>query len=136
MRTGTHPDPAAALHPDRTSRPNPTAPPSPAGLPPFTDALVAALLARRAVVLTYHSRRRVICPHAIGAKGSRAILLAYQIGGQTSTGPLAADPTKRWRCFYLDEIDDLSDSDRLWQSASNYDPNSPFPAADHVAVAV
>jgi hypothetical protein len=33
------------------------------------------------------------------------MVLGYQIGGQTSTGVLPADPHKRWRCMYVDEID-------------------------------
>jgi hypothetical protein len=64
------------------------------------------------------------------------MLLAYQIGGETSTHSLPADPTRRWRCFYLDHIDDVTDNDAVWQSADNYNAVRPFPAADHVAVAV
>lgn len=105
-------------------------------LPTFTDALVAALVDRRPVAVVYHGRRRVVCPHAIGCTGDRAIMLAYQIGGETSTGRLPTDPTRRWRCFYVDEIEEVADDDGLWQSADNYNPARPFPAACDVAAAV
>ncbi|MGH8297028.1 MAG: hypothetical protein ACRDWN_09770 [Acidimicrobiales bacterium] len=105
-------------------------------VPAWTGALVVALLERQAVAVAYHSRTRVVCPHAIGYKGGRVILLAYQVGGETSTGNLDADPTRRWRCLYLDEIDGVAADDSAWHSAANYDPARPFPAADGVAVAV
>lgn len=105
-------------------------------LPAATDALVAALVDRRPVAVAYHGRRRVLCPHAIGAKNNRAILLAYQIGGETSSGTLPADPERRWRCLFVDEIEAVADDDGEWQSAANYDPARPFPAADAVAAAV
>ena len=35
------------------------------------------------------------------------MVLGYQTGGQTSTGTLDPDPRKRWRCMYLDEIDQI-----------------------------
>lgn len=102
----------------------------------WSEALIAALVDRRAVVVAYHGRRRVVCPHAIGSKDGRAMLLAYQIGGETSTGSLPSDPARRWRCLYIDEIDDVAGDDGLWQSAPNYNPRRPFPAADAVAAAV
>ncbi len=105
-------------------------------IPAWTEALVVALLERRAVLVAYHGRRRVVCPHAIGHKAGRVMLLAYQVGGETSTGSLTADPTRRWRCLYVDEIEGVADDDSDWQSAANYDPACPFPAADEVAVAV
>jgi hypothetical protein len=104
-------------------------------LPTFTDAVVAALVERRAVAVVYHGRRRVVCPHAIGCKGGRVVLLAYQIGGQTSTGSLPEDPARRWRRFFVDEIEDLRHDDGVWQSADNYDAR-PFLAASDVAAAV
>jgi hypothetical protein len=105
-------------------------------LPAATEALVAALLDRRPVAVAYHGRRRVLCPHAIGCKNGRTILLAYQIGGETSSGALHADPTKRWRCLFVDEIEAVADDDGEWQSGANYDPARPFPAACAVAVAL
>jgi hypothetical protein len=63
-------------------------------------ALEAALRQRRPVQISYHGRQRLICPHALGWNNGKAMLLGYQTGGQTSTGVLHADPTKRWRCFF------------------------------------
>jgi predicted DNA-binding transcriptional regulator YafY len=105
-------------------------------LPAATDAIVAALFDRQPVAVAYHGRSRVVCPHAIGCKNGRIILLAYQSGGETSTGDLPADPARRWRCLYIDEIETVAEDDSDWQSPANYDPARPFPAADAVAVAV
>jgi hypothetical protein len=66
------------------------------------------------------------------------MLLAYQTGGQTSTGTLSADPQQRWRCMYVDEIDHVNAADLAspWQTADNYNYSHPFPAIDEVAIAV
>ena len=66
------------------------------------------------------------------------MVLGYQIGGQTSTGALPADPRKRWRCLFVDEIDHVADADpaTAWQTADNYNPSRPFNAIDHLSVAI
>jgi len=105
-------------------------------LPAAWAPLQAALRQRRPVEVSYHGRHRVICPHALGWKNHRAMVLGYQIGGQTSTGTLDPDPRKRWRCLYLDEIDHLTDHAAGWQTAANYNPARPFQAIDEVTLAI
>ena len=109
-----------------------------ATLPTAWSLLEAALQARRPVEVSYHGRCRVICPHAIGWHNGRAMVLGYQTGGQTSTGVLPADPRKRWRCLYLDQIDRVvgTDPDSPWQSADNYNYSQPFPVIDQIATAI
>ena len=101
-------------------------------------ALEGALHERQPVLVSYHGRQRVICPHALGQKAGRAMLLGYQTGGQTSTGALPADPRQRWRCFYLDELDQVmpAEAGSPWGTADNYSPWRPFPSVDEVTVAV
>jgi hypothetical protein len=77
---------------------------------PWT-ALHFALRARSPVLVDYHGLRRLICPHAIGWKKGRPLVLGYQTGGQTTTGSLHPDPTRRWRCLYIDRIDNTSPAD-------------------------
>ena len=100
--------------------------------------LDAALRARRPVEVSYHGRRRVICPHALGWMNDRPLVLGYQIGGETSTGSLHPDPCKRWRCMYVDEIDGLVEAHPAceWASADNYNSRQPFAVIDEVAIAV
>lgn len=100
--------------------------------------LEAALRQRRPVWLSYHGRRRLICPHALGWKHRTAMLLGYQTGGETTSGALPADPHKRWRCFHLDDIETVTPADQTapWATADNYNPCHPFNAIDTVAVAV
>ena len=73
-------------------------------LPAAWAPLEQALHQRRAVRVYYHHRERVICPHALGWHNQRPLLLGYQVGGQTSNGALPADPRKRWRCMFVEEI--------------------------------
>ena len=107
-------------------------------LPTVWAALDEALRTRRPVWVTYHRRRRLICPHALGWKAGRAMVLGYQTGGETSTGTLDPDPCKRWRLMFVAEIDDLAATDEAsrWGTADNYNAANPFPAIDEVFAAV
>jgi WYL domain len=107
-------------------------------LPPAWAPLERALRDRRAVQVSYHDRRRLVCPHALGWHNHRPLLLGYQVGGQTSSGTLPADPRKRWRCMFIDQIDDvvITATTTPWQTADNYNRSRPFNTIDHVAIAV
>ena len=109
-----------------------------AALPAAWSALEAALRARRPVLVSYHGRQRTLCPHALSWHNNRPMLLGYQTGGQTSTGTLPADPRKRWRCLYIDEIDHLlaETTSSQWGTADNYNYSHPFPAIDEVTIAI
>jgi hypothetical protein len=99
--------------------------------------LYTALLKCSPIAVSYHGRVRLICPHALGWRANRAMVLGYQVGGQTSTGSLDPDPRKRWRCLYLDEIDHLAtDHTACWDTPDNYNPQRPFNAIDQLAVAI
>lgn len=92
-------------------------------------ALATALHDRQPLWVTYHGHQRLICPHALGWHHGRALLLAYQTGGHTSTGQLDPDPQHRWRCLRVDHIETTSPADHHdnWATATNYDPTQPFP---------
>ncbi len=100
--------------------------------------LEAALRQRRPVHVSYHGRQRLICPHALGWKNGRPMLLGYQTGGQTSTGKLPSDPRRRWRCLFIDEVEHVTAAEPLsaWQTADNYNYSHPFNAIDVVTVAI
>ena len=100
--------------------------------------LEAALRQRRPVRLSYHGRPRLICPHALGWTNDRPMLLAYQTGGHTSTGALPTDPRRRWRCLFVDDIEQVTTADPAspWETADNYNPAHPFNAIDHVTLAI
>ncbi len=103
--------------------------------PPAWDTLEEALRQRRPVHLTYHGRRRTVCPHALGWKNDRAMLLAYQSETDTTARP---DPHHGWRNFFVDDIDhsELADPASTWQTADNYNASHPFNAIDQLAIAV
>ena len=109
-----------------------------AALPMAWATLEAALRRRRPVVVSYHAKQRLVCPHALGWKNDRPMLLAYQSGGETTTGTLPADPRKRWRCLFVDEVDSVAAADAAsaWGTADNYNPSHPFHVIDEVTVAI
>jgi hypothetical protein len=109
-----------------------------AALPMAWAALEAALRQRRPVLVSYHAKRRLVCPHALGWKNDRPMLLAYQTGGETTTGTLPADPRLRWRCLFVDEVDQVAPAgpNSAWASADNYNPSHPFHVIDEVTVAI
>ena len=109
-----------------------------AAQPTTWAALEAALRDRRPVRVSYHGRERLLCPHALGWNNRRPMLLGYQTGGQTSTGALPADPRHRWRCLYIDEIDQVvpENTASRWSTADNYNYSHPFPAIDEVTIAI
>lgn len=111
---------------------------SPTTLPTAWALLEAALQARQPVQVSYHGLERLICPHALGWKAGRPMVLGYQTGGQTTSGTLPTEPRKRWRCMYVDEIDHVTASDppTNWDTADNYNPSQPFPAIDETALAI
>jgi len=100
--------------------------------------LEAALRQRRPVGGSYYGRQRLVCPHALGWKNDRPMVLAYQVGGDTTSGGLASDPRRRWRCLFVDEIDQVHAAGPAgaWGTADNYNPSHPFHVIDEVAVAI
>lgn len=107
-------------------------------LPTAWNQLHDALHTQRPVWISYHGRRRLICPHALGWTNNRPLLLGYQTGGETSTGHLDHDPGKRWRCMHIDEIDDITATDTTtpWGTAPNYNPTRPFASGAQIATAI
>ena len=106
-------------------------------IPTAWAGLEAALRERRPVRVSYHGHERVLCPHALGCKNGRAMLLGYQSGGWTSSRELDPDPRQRWRCLLVDEVANVvAEHGEPWQSADNYDPAHPFASIDTVAFAI
>ena len=107
-------------------------------VPPAWLPLEQALRERRPVRLSYHGRRRLVSPHALGWSKNRLVLLGYQSDEGDRTGASPADPRTRWRCMFVDEVKDVVPAEETddWQSADNYDPEHPFSAIDAVIVAV
>lgn len=79
-----------------------------------------ALSQQKPVQALYHGHPRTLCPHALGWKNSRAKVMSYQSGGTTSEGALPADPRDRWRCMFIDEIENPEITDGHWETADNH----------------
>jgi hypothetical protein len=81
--------------------------------------LEQALRQRRPVRARYHDQERVLCPHALGWRHGRAKVLSYQAAGTSRSG-LSTDSRQRWRCMFVDEIQDPVIIDSPWRTADNY----------------
>jgi predicted DNA-binding transcriptional regulator YafY len=105
---------------------------------PAWDTLEEALRQRRALQITYHGRRRTVSAHALGWKNGKAMLLAYQTSSDTTPPAPTVDPTGQWRCFHLDQIEqiDTAEPTTKWATADTYNPARPFNTIDHVAIAI
>jgi hypothetical protein len=88
--------------------------------PPAWGPLAKALVERQAVRVYYRGLERTVCPHVLGWKNRRAIVLVYQTAGATSHGPLPHNPTQRWRSFFVEDIEAVALSDLPWETAENY----------------
>ncbi|MGH9069728.1 MAG: hypothetical protein ACRDX8_00840 [Acidimicrobiales bacterium] len=110
----------------------------PTPLPSAWNTLEAALRQRRPVELIYHGRQRIVCPHALGWKNNKAMLLAYQTAEHTSTDALHADPRRQWRNLFVDDINHLTLADpaSLWETADNYNAAHPFNSIDQLHIAI
>ena len=106
--------------------------------PAAWETLETALRQRRPIHVTYHGRQRLICPHALGWNNTRPLLLAYQTGGDTHTGTLPADPRNRWRCLFIDEINNVTPAEPTskWATADNYNPARPFNNNTEITIAI
>jgi len=97
-------------------------PPAP-GLPqrpPAWDVLARALAERQPVRARYHGHERVLCPHALGWRGRRAKVLAYQAAGTTSTGELPAAAHLRWRSMFVEELEGPAIVEARREGTGNY----------------
>lgn len=75
--------------------------------------LALALATRTPLSCRYGDRMRVICPIILGHGAGTEMALVFQIGGDTSRGPLRSP---QWKCLRVAAIGDLAIADARWQS--------------------
>src|SRR5215471_14316633 len=69
---------------------------------PIDNLLRIAITQRRKIRFWYGDRERIVEPHDYGIQHGQLRLLAYQVGGQSSTGHLP-----NWRWIDVSKIKDL-----------------------------
>lgn len=84
------------------------------------DTLKTAISKKQNVRFTYQGHERLCSPHALGYKGSRVNVLAYQYGGMTSKGPVVGDSASNWRCLHLEEVQGVETIEGEWHSFENH----------------
>ena len=62
-----------------------------------------AILGERQVICTYQGYARELCPLVLGHTNGRERLLAYQFGGESSSG---LPPGGAWKCFELSQVEE------------------------------
>lgn len=65
----------------------------------------------------YHGHARLLCPHALGEREGKLLLLAWQVGGGSQRGLGRAESANNWRCMDIDALSDLTVFPGPWSSA-------------------
>src|ERR1051326_1103665 len=71
------------------------------------DLILQAISGRRLVFFQYHGKERLAEPHDYGIQHGARRLLAFQVGGESSTGRLPS-----WRLIDVDDIERLGLTNR------------------------
>ena len=87
---------------------------------PIDNLLRIAITQRRKVRFWYGGKERIAEPHDYGIQRGQLRLLAYQVGGQSSTGHLP-----NWRWIDVSKIKDLEILDETFAG------NRPVPSGEH-----
>ena len=77
-----------------------------------------AILNQQRIVCRYDGYWRELCPVIIGLSDGEEKLLAYQVGGWTSAGPIAREGA--WKCFRLAHVDEPKFQDGPWREGSGH----------------
>jgi len=85
--------------------------------PSIDELLRAAITQRRQIRFWYGGKERIAEPHDYGVHKGKARLLAYQVGGQSTSGPLPA-----WRLV------DISGMTQLEVLEKTFPGNRPAPS--------
>jgi predicted DNA-binding transcriptional regulator YafY len=75
-----------------------------------------AILQRQQITMRYKGKPREICPHILGYRDGKEVVLAYQFAGE-STRP---DSVPDWRCFYLAEVVAPATRDGPWHGGASH----------------
>lgn len=82
-----------------------------------SEVLRLAIGEKRCVRLRFQGNERSVCPHALGLKGGRPRLLAFQYSGASASG-LA--PGGQWRAFFVQDIENASFIAGPWRTGHNF----------------
>jgi predicted DNA-binding transcriptional regulator YafY len=84
------------------------------------DLIRTAIASKNTIEFSYHDHHRIVEPHVFGIHNGRKQLLAYQIGGHSSSGNIPG-----WRRVNIDEIT----SARI--TSQTFAGQRPHPSGEH-----
>jgi len=76
-----------------------------------------AILDRKQITCFYHGCYRELCPHVLGHKDGQEKALAYQFGGQSTSG---LPPGGEWRCLVLAKVRNARLREGPWCSGASH----------------
>jgi predicted DNA-binding transcriptional regulator YafY len=76
-----------------------------------------AILREKRVTCTYRKHHRELCPHIIGHREGREVVLAFQFAGQSERGLPRGG---QWRCLYLSEVTEARLQDGRWHTGPHH----------------
>jgi hypothetical protein len=79
-----------------------------------------AVLNKQVVVGTYRGHRREFCPHILGSWEGEPRVFVYQFSGGSERGIEPGGSNENWRCFVVDDLENVSAAPGPWRTASNY----------------
>jgi predicted DNA-binding transcriptional regulator YafY len=108
------------------------------------ELFVQAMSELKQILCTYEGCRREICPVILGHTRGQEVVLAYQFGGQSSSG---LPPNGEWKCFKLSRVSGVQLREGRWHVGTghakrqtcvqdvDYDvnPASPYSPKRHLA---
>jgi len=76
-----------------------------------------ALRAKKQIACVYGGYRRELCPIVLGHSDRAEKVLAFQVGGDSSSGPPADG---EWRCLWLAKVERATLNDGPWKSGDSH----------------
>ena len=85
--------------------------------------LAWAIENRRPLSCFYGGRPRDIRPIILGlGRGGDEVVLVYQVGGETSEGPIRRPD---WKCFHVAGLDEIEPGKGAWQAGASHIQRQP-----------
>lgn len=100
------------------------------------DLIVRAIETKTPISAIYDGHVRVLCPHVVGHKNDVLNMLAYQSGGESSSGPVrvGSGHIQNWRCMQVAKLKDVSFTSGDWATAENH--STPSKCVDQIIAQV
>lgn len=100
------------------------------------DLIIQSIETKTPITAIYDGHLRILCPHVMGHKNNVLNVLAYQSGGESSSGlvALGSGHIRNWRCMQVAKLQDVSLTSADWATADNH--SAPSQCVDQIVAQV